>query len=118
MNLSASVRFSVRPPARLREGPGRAPLRHPRHGPGALGVPDGRPRARPRARDSSDQRGRPGRSRPSGPGLAPRGRASEAAGTRPRAMTTLYVGTLLRAGGDPAAGTRAISPTAELPWRT
>ena len=33
-------------------------------------------------------------------------------------MNTLYLGTLLRAGRDPAASTRAISLTAELPWRT
>ena len=33
-------------------------------------------------------------------------------------MNTLYLGTLLRAGGDPAASTRAISPTVELSWRT
>jgi len=33
-------------------------------------------------------------------------------------MSTLNLGTLLRAGGDPAASTRAISLTAELPWRT
>jgi len=33
-------------------------------------------------------------------------------------MSTLYFGTLLRAGGDPAASTRAGGHNAELPWRT
>ncbi len=33
-------------------------------------------------------------------------------------MRTLSLGTRLQAARDPAASTRAITPTAELPWRT
>ncbi len=33
-------------------------------------------------------------------------------------MRTLSLGTLLQAGRDAAASARAITPTAELPWRT
>ena len=33
-------------------------------------------------------------------------------------MRTLSLDPLLLAGRDPAASTRAITPTAELPWRT
>ena len=33
-------------------------------------------------------------------------------------MRTLNLGPLLQAGRDPAASTRATSPTVELSWRT
>jgi hypothetical protein len=33
-------------------------------------------------------------------------------------MSILNLGTLLKAGRGPAASTRAITPMAELPWRT